>query len=228
MGDSDGNSRAFDALDDDIHAAVGAVRAHLPSVRRVVLWGLCDGASAALLYLQGRPRADVQGVCLVNPWVRSELSHARTQIKHYYLQRLITPAFWQKLLRGGVGWSALAGLAGGLRRAAMPSPTGNKALSSHRSFQDRMAEGLARFQGDVLLILSDKDFTAHEFTEYVGGHALWQKALRTARLTRQVVADADHTFSVAQHRRAAESVTLDWLQARAGASQPARAAALPA
>ena len=216
MGDSDGDLRPFEQLDDDIDAAVRALRARLPQVRRVVLWGLCDGAAAALLYLQSRPDAGVQGLCLVNPWVRSELSQARTQIKHYYLQRLLTPAFWRKLLRGGVGWSALAGLAGGLRRAAGAGVAALPSHPAHMPFQDRMAAGLAGFDGEVLLLLSGADFTAREFEEYAGNSAGWQQALRHPRLTRHTVPDADHTFSVAVHRCAAEAVVLAWLGAAPG------------
>ncbi len=224
MGDSDGAMRPFDQLDGDIHAAVCALRARLPQVRRVVLWGLCDGAAAALLYLQSRPDTDVQGLCLVNPWVRSELSQARTQIKHYYLQRLLTPAFWRKLLRGGVGWSALAGLAGGLRRAAGAGAPTLRSHSARDSFQDRMAAGLAGFDGEVLLLLSGADFTAHEFEENSRNSAKWQKALRHPRLTRHTVPDADHTFSVAEHRRAAEVATLGWLRAASGARSGVKSA----
>ncbi len=216
MGDSGGDMRQFEQLDDDIHAAVGALRARLPEVRHLVLWGLCDGAAAALLYLQSHPNADVQGICLVNPWVRSELSQARTQIKHYYLQRLLAPAFWRKFLCGGVGWLALAGLVGGLRKAAGAVRPAASLVATQGSFQDRMAAGLGAFSGEVLLLLSGRDFTAREFDEYTGSHPRWQTALRQARVTRHTVADADHTFSVVAHRRAAELATLAWLRAVSG------------
>lgn len=220
MGDSGGDMRQFEQLDEDIHAAVGALRARLPEVTRMVLWGLCDGAVATLLYLHSRPCADLQGICLVNPWVRSELSLARAQIKHYYLQRLLTPAFWRKFLRGDVGWVALVGLAGGLRRA-FGAALASSSTAAKDPFQDRMAAGLSHFAGDVLLLLSGSDFTAREFDEYAGGNPQWQMALRHRRLTRHTVADADHTFSVAAHRRAAESIILAWLQASAGSGRGA-------
>ena len=87
MGDSEGAQRPFDALTPDIAAAIAALQSQQPQVRRVVLWGLCDGASAALLYLHERPDPRVQGLVLLNPWVRSEASLARTHVKHYYRQR---------------------------------------------------------------------------------------------------------------------------------------------
>lgn len=63
----------------------------------VVLFGLCDGATAALLASPGlQPKA----LLLVNPWCRLQQNHARTMLKFYYLQRLISKEFWQKLLTG--------------------------------------------------------------------------------------------------------------------------------
>ncbi|MCK7493609.1 MAG: hydrolase 1, exosortase A system-associated [Comamonadaceae bacterium] len=88
MGDSSGALRGFEQITPDIGAAVDALLQRAPGVRRVVLWGLCDGASAALLYLHERRDPRVRGVCLLNPWVRSEASLARTHVKHYYTRRL--------------------------------------------------------------------------------------------------------------------------------------------
>jgi exosortase A-associated hydrolase 1 len=51
MGDSSGDQRSFEGVSQDIAAAIAALLRHASGVTRVVLWGLCDGASAALLYL---------------------------------------------------------------------------------------------------------------------------------------------------------------------------------
>src|SRR3546814_10054701 len=48
IGDSDGPYLGFEALDADIAAAIDAFVAHCPQVEEVVLWGLCDAASAIL------------------------------------------------------------------------------------------------------------------------------------------------------------------------------------
>jgi exosortase A-associated hydrolase 1 len=106
MGDSQGSQRPFDRLRDDIAAAIDTLLAHASSVRRVVLWGLCDGASAAWLYLQASGDPRVVGICAANPWVRSSEGLARTHVKHYYAQRVLSRSFWSKLIRGGIGWQA--------------------------------------------------------------------------------------------------------------------------
>ena len=98
MGDSSGSQRNFEPVNEDMAMAIAALQRQVPAVKQVVLWGLCDGASAALLYLRATADPRVRGLCLLNPWVRSEASLARTHVKHYYLQRLMQREFWLKLV----------------------------------------------------------------------------------------------------------------------------------
>lgn len=84
MGDSSGEQRGFEQVDEDIGAALDALQVTAPSVRRFVLWGLCDAASAALLYWRRTRDRRIAGFCLANPWVRSAATLARTQVRHYY------------------------------------------------------------------------------------------------------------------------------------------------
>ncbi len=99
------------------------------------------------------------GLALLNPWVRSEASLAQAQVKHYYRQRLLEPAFWRKLLAGGVGWQALRGLGSNLRAMKRQAP------ETTTSFRDRMARGWHGFPGPILLLLRERDLTAQEFRE---------------------------------------------------------------
>ena len=102
--------------------------------------GMGDSGGAAhgfeALYCGSRGDPRIAGLCLVNPWLRSEASLARTHVRHYYARRLVQPAFWRKLLRGGLGWSAVAGLLGNVRLAAaaqMPTAQRSKPSSRKRS-----------------------------------------------------------------------------------------------
>jgi exosortase A-associated hydrolase 1 len=94
MGDGCGELRSFQDIDPDIAAAIAVFQTHCPEVDRIVLWGLCDGASAALLYWYASLDQRVAGMVLLNPWVRSEAVMAKTHIKHYYGQRLLEKEFW--------------------------------------------------------------------------------------------------------------------------------------
>src|SRR5690606_31415058 len=83
MGDSTGAERGFDTVADDIRAAIDSFIKRVPSIGRVVLWGLCDAASAACLYAPSDER--VGGLVLANPWVRTAAGEAKTYLKHYYV-----------------------------------------------------------------------------------------------------------------------------------------------
>lgn len=211
MGDSSGEQRSFEALDDDIAAAVAAFRQYCPQLERIVMWGLCDAATAALLYWERTRDARIGGLVLLNPWMRSEATLARTHIKHYYAKRLLQGEFWRKLLSGRLGVGrALGGLAGSLQRA-WQATTGDGA-AAELPFQRRMIRALEAFPGASLLILSGDDYTAKEFLEGCQGDAQAQRALAGPRLVRVDIADADHTFSSRELRQAVEAATLAWLQ----------------
>lgn len=207
MGDSGGAWRSFEQLDADIDAALDALCAARPMLRRVVLWGLCDGASAALLKLQVAPDARIAGLVLVNPWVRSAHGLARTQLKHYYLQRLLQRSFWRKLLSGQVAGKALRQLWTSIRLAGASQTT----HASSRSYQQRMAEGLAAFTGPALILLSSDDYTAKEFSLYTGQDTVWQSALRRSDVVQQALPGADHTCSDAASQELLERSSLEWL-----------------
>ena len=98
IGDSEGERRTFEDIDPDIRAAIDAFVHQVPSIERIVLWGLCDGASAACLYAPIDPR--ISGLVLANPWVHTEATQAETYLRHYYVRRLVEPAFWRKLFSG--------------------------------------------------------------------------------------------------------------------------------
>ena len=218
MGDSSGEQRSFEDIGPDIAAAVQALLQAAPAVQQVVLWGLCDGASAALLYLGESARDPrVTGLCLLNPWVRSEATLARTHVKHYYTQRLRQPEFWAKLLRGGVAWQALGGLVRSLRLAAGSARPAAASDDADLPYTQRMALQWQLFNGHILLLLSGNDFTAQEFMEAWRADPAWQTAAKHPRLQRVELAGADHTLSATDSRLAMEAECLHWLAAMGSA-----------
>ena len=68
MGDSTGQPRHFEAIAPDIGAALDTFLAESPDLRGVVLWGLCDAATANAFYARSDHR--VLGQIALNPWVR--------------------------------------------------------------------------------------------------------------------------------------------------------------
>lgn len=215
-GDSGGAPRHFEDIADDIHAAIRTLQTRLPSIRRTVLFGLCDGASAALLGLGRRPDIRVDGLCLLNPWVRSAATLARTHMKHYYVQRLIAPTFWRKLFAGGVGLRQ--GLdflqSWRLSRSAGRSGTTREAPT----FQQAMASSWRTFSGRVLLLLSEDDLTAREFLEHSQTSPAWQGLVERPQVERVTLAGADHTLSAPESLLACEQAVRRWLAGWTNAS----------
>lgn len=199
IGDSDEPYAGFEAIEPDIAAAIDAFLTQCPHLREVVLWGLCDAASAILLYAHRDPR--VTGVVILNPWVRTPESEARTYLRHYYLQRLGNPGFWRNLLSGGFNPSRsltsllrLVAQRLGVASRSLPSGTRPRARDA-RALPQRMASGLAKFNGPVLLIMSGQDLTAREFEDSARASNAWRRLLSDPRVSRQDLPDADHTFS---------------------------------
>lgn len=204
MGDSPGELVTFEESAPHIAGAIDALCNHSPKVDRVVLWGLCDGASSSLLYMQARQDPRVSGMVLLNPWVRSDTGLARARVKHYYRQRLLEPAFWRKLVAGGVGWQALRGLGSNLHTMRQKTP-------EKLTFQELMAHGWRAFEGEIILIMSEHDLTAQEFTDHAQTHPAWRGLLSRPNVTPYQVREADHTFSSRSAQREVETVMLAWL-----------------
>jgi exosortase A-associated hydrolase 1 len=205
MGDSSGASRTFEGAEEDIRAAVDRLVERLPAPREVVIWGLCDAASAALIYAQADPR--ISGLILVNPWVRTEAGLARAQLRHYYGTRLLQASFWQKLAQGEFNPARAArSFSGSLMRSIRGSRN-----HARKPLPERMEAGLRGFKGRVLLILSGKDLTAQEFNSLVESSPGWQSLLREPRVTRFEMPGANHTFSRRDWREQVLGWTSAWL-----------------
>lgn len=214
MGDSDGKVRSFERADTDIRCAIDRLFASVTGLKDVVIWGLCDAASAALFYAHRDAR--VSGVVLLNPWVRTQQGLARAHIRHYYVQRVFQASLWQKMARGEFKFREAAAALGKLVSDAMArgpsSGTAGESPASESPLPDRMEDALRRFQGRVLLILSGNDLTAQEFKDVVAGSRRWRRLLADDRVTRHDLPEANHTFSQRDWRNQVERWTEAWVK----------------
>ena len=209
MGDSGGAARDFDAVGDDLGAAIDQFIAAVPGMQQVVLWGLCDAASAALLYAAQDRR--VAGLVLLNPWVRTEEGIARTTLKHYYRRRLMQPHLWRLVFSGRFDFVRSARAMVQLARKALGARRG-PAAAVQAPLPERMYAGLSQFGGKVLLIISGADLTAQEFSDMAGASGKWKRLLGAARVTRHQLAKADHTFSRRAWRDQVANWTSEWVR----------------
>ena len=211
MGDSDGAWRDFDAIRADIGIAVDNLMQHEPGLAGVVLWGLCDAASANAFYAVHDRR--VVGQIALNPWVRTSEGEAQAFIRHYYLQRLLDPALWRKIARlefDLVG--SLRDFIGKLRHSHSDSK--DVVTDSNRPLPERVRDSQIQFSGPTLLILSGNDLTAREYEDRVGEDAAWRAWLQSPTVQVQRLEEADHTFSRAAWRDQVAAWCGDWLRSR--------------
>jgi len=219
MGDSEGEGRTFEAIDADIRAAIDAFVEHVPQLREIAIWGLCDAASAATFYAAKDSR--VIGLVLLNPWVRTEAGAAGAVLKRYYAARLMDPNLWRKIGRGEFsfanslsslwrilkarfGWKPLPGT-----EMSIPAD-GSK--NNQKPLPDQMLQGLQRFTGKILLIISGDDLTAAEFKDVVGRSSEWRHRLRDLQVQRYDLEEANHTFARRAWRDQVAQCTLSWLR----------------
>lgn len=195
MGDSPGPMPDFERAGPDIRRACDALVEALPACRRIVLWGLCDGASAALLHAQGDPR--IAAVIAANPWARSEATRSAALVTSHYGSRLRSPEFWRKLATGKIDVLASArealGHAWRSRRAR-----GKSAASADAGLPTRLARVLASPRPPVRLQLSGNDLTAAEFEIAMKPAGV----LEGSNVSALRLAQADHTFSAPEALRA--------------------------
>jgi exosortase A-associated hydrolase 1 len=208
MGDSDGDARAFDSVADDIRTAVD----HLVATQRVsevVLFGLCDAASASLMFCPTDPR--VRGLILLNPWVRTTDGEARS-FRHYYIERLLSRSFWRKAILGQ--WRAVDSARALLKTLASSRSKGRPDGDGAAPFIVRMYEGLAAFKGEALVLLSSGDLTAREFVDWCARNQAWKQAMARDNIVLSKLDDADHTLSSRPDLDAANQLFVDWLHTR--------------
>jgi uncharacterized protein len=215
MGDSDGDFLGFTQIEDELRAALGIFRTHVPSMREVVLWGGCDAASASMIH--GWRLPEITGLILGNPYVHSEDTADKVTLKYYYWQRLRERAFWTKVLR--FQFNPLPALRV-IRRVLLPNRTPSQpaegvlgvAPLKTRPYQDLMREGIEHFQGRVLLLMSGRSLVSKEFDELCASDEQWRAAMQgLASLDRHDFADADQAFSTIDARNQMIGVAERWL-----------------
>jgi exosortase A-associated hydrolase 1 len=214
MGDSEGETRSFDTVDEDLRAALDHFMAAVPGLRQVVLWGLCDAASAALMYAPSDKR--VSGLVLLNPWIRTPDGLARTTLKHYYRGRLLEADFWRQVVRGKFALRRSLASMFELVRAASGTGASGAASADIAPLPERMHAGMRQFGGQVLLIVSGADLTGREFCDLADSTPEWKRLLDAPRVSRRLLDHADHTFSRRDWRDQVAAWTGDWVNSLPG------------
>lgn len=217
MGDSSGEHLGYHQSRPDIRAAIDELMRLEPGLKQVALFGECESASGILFYAEKDAR--VSQIALANPWVRTTEGQAEVILKHYYIDRLKSPEFWRGLVQGKLNIAASLGSFvtvlrdywRGRQAKRVDANAAGLPDFDHLPLPAKTAEGMRRFKGPVLLLMSGRDYIAREFDEVTKSHEAWKGLLFDARVRRKDIADADHTFSKPEAKAEAQGALLDWL-----------------
>jgi exosortase A-associated hydrolase 1 len=180
VGDSEGEDPDFRASGPDLAAAAAAFRREQPQLKRVIGFGLCDGASTLALH---GGAAGLHGYILANPWfVEAEAGEpAAAAIKSRYKDQLLSLEGWKRLLSGSISYRKLLK---GLAKIAASKPS---------SLSGEIAAALGKARVPAQLILATRDSTA------IAAQAEWSSAafggLRQANPAPVRIESDSHTFS---------------------------------
>ena len=221
FGDADGEPGTFVDHARYLTELPAQLERYFGKARPIVLFGLCDGATAALL---ASPWLQPRALILLNPWCRTTENHARTMLQFYYLRRLMSAEFWQKLLRGQ--WQASTSVASilslvrpafakilpGYRQTTPQRTTSGPDSLTTLNVDTAIPQALMhwqQFNGPVQLILSGADLTAAECRQLLQQPAyqsLWQPA-NVIDITA-----ANHTLTDASHLQQLIAASVLFLQ----------------
>lgn len=207
-GDSEGSVTSFTDIQADIHAAIEVFQERHSHIEALALWGLCDAASAILLYLNEYPQpTKLQQLFLINPWVRQTQTQAKTYLQSYYVRRFFSKDFWMKLLSGKV--EAKKSFQD-IQLFHQQSKAGNSQPYAN-NFIDEMLNGLNNYTGQSSFVLSGQDLTANEFALMIRNTKTWRRIMAYSSVDSMSIPDADHTFSQQKVKEQLINLTCDTL-----------------
>ncbi|HYI41530.1 MAG TPA: hydrolase 1, exosortase A system-associated [Allosphingosinicella sp.] len=180
VGDSEGEDPDFRDSGPDLAAAAAALRREQPHLKRLLGFGLCDGASTLALHGQA---AGLDGYILVNPWFVEAASGEppAAAIKSRYKEQLLSLEGWKRLLSGSISYRKILK---GLRKIVANGPS---------SLSGEIAVALGKARVPAQLVLASGDNTA------IAAQAEWSspifKSLRQSNPAPMRIDSDSHTFS---------------------------------
>jgi len=217
MGDSEGKIDTFLNVTTDIDSAISQFKETCPDVKELALWGLCDAASAILLYCQRYSPKNVKQLILLNPWVTSEQLKAKALLKHYYIDKVLSKQFWKNLLHLNVDIKqSIIDLSSNIKAmvAVKPKePTGQDqvVIANNDNYVELMQRGWRHFEGCTQIILSGNDLVAAQFEQLLIDSQQWSQLMIDQQVLKTTIEGANHTFASARWRKMVEDITIDAL-----------------
>jgi len=200
-GDSEGNWVGYKYAGASIQAAIDHLKSNiLRSNPNMIIWSLCDGATASLVFAAQNPDR-VQALILCNPYLFHAESRAKTFLKYYYIRRVFEISFWKKLI------SRQFNVKNSVRSIVNFAKTsaGEMGQTDH-SFDknffgleyeiplENVIGSILDLKQKVSYVLSTNDLAAKQFEELIRSKRLKHVLTRGNHAIRYIK-NADHTFS---------------------------------
>ena len=210
-GDSVGARRDFSDLLPAINAAAETLK-NTCRLKNTGILGLCDGASAALIASPGIP--SLTHLVLINPWVKTTDIEAHSRVTRYYPRRLVSRAFWRRLLTGKVSIvDNIRDIAGNLRQLWLTKTTQEtRSEDAAQGFLRNMKRSAVTFTGTTLVVLSEKDLVAQQFSAWSERSGTLGALQKNKSYTTARISGADHTFSGARDIERLEATLTAWVE----------------
>lgn len=211
IGDADGDWVGYNFAETSILSAIKYLENKFPENKQTVLWALCDGAAACLVF-GSRLGNNVSGMILCNPYVHNMGNKAESLIRYYYLRRILDKEFWNKLIQFKFNPITFVISFTSLVRSVFNSRIESAAkMSTHDSQEDptgfdentlepRMMGGMLKFQKPILFLLSTVDIVADQFRILINQNKEVQILFKKGILKSKLIEGANHTFSSLEHK----------------------------
>lgn len=210
VGDSLGEFSDIKERAEQLRELINYFNCKFPMINDIILWGLCDGASTILAYLNSYD-SRVKRVILLNPWVKLPSSEINVLFSFYYPHRLLKFDFWYKFLIGKINYvtSINKFIYYFLSKTNLFSERNKLPNKGDISIVESMLTGFCLYSGKVTIICADTDFTGREFIDVCRKNPQWNKCLSNSAF--HLISNANHTFSSSDAHNQLMSITINYV-----------------
>ncbi|MBN1559665.1 hydrolase 1, exosortase A system-associated [candidate division KSB1 bacterium] len=201
QGDSEGDFVGFEYAGPSIRAAIDALYSRYSALRHLIVWALCDGATASILYAP-QDGERISSMVLANPFLESETEKAQTILKHYYVKRLMQPEFWRKILTLHFDIKESANSLSTMMKTSAATAEDDW-LQTGKSLSQWVLEGLNAYPKSIHVLVSTNDIQGLQFYNLIRKDPHCRKSIRAGRIKISFIKGGDHTFTDPQIKKKA-------------------------
>ena len=202
QGDSEGDFVGFEYAGPSIRAAIDMLYDRFTSLDKLVVWALCDGATASIIYAQDDAER-ISGMVLANPFLESETAKAQTILKHYYIKRLMQPEFWRKILSFHLNIRESANSLSNMMKTSVSMAEEDNWLQTGKSLSQWVLDGMNSFQKSIHVLISTDDIQGLQFYNLIRKDPNCKKSIKSGRIKIWFIKGGDHTFTDPQKKKIA-------------------------